>query len=76
MCIFNLQLLFCLLLCRRTKLQSEEIVAELVSSFLLPEVQKITMRENGKNVNKISEIFASFHFCDFCAEGNLAVHGE
>ena len=33
---------------RRTKLQSEEIVAELVSSFLLPEVQKITMRENGK----------------------------
>ena len=36
-------------LCRRTKLQSEEIVAELVSSFLLPEVQKITMRENGKS---------------------------
>ncbi|XP_073255322.1 cilia- and flagella-associated protein 91-like [Porites lutea] len=32
----------------RTKLQSEEIVAELVSSFLLPEVQKITMRENVK----------------------------
>jgi len=32
----------------RTKLQSEEIVSELVSSFLLPEVQKITMRENVK----------------------------
>jgi len=37
-----------LLFCRRTRLQSEEIVAELVTSFLLPEVQKITMRENGK----------------------------
>lgn len=36
-----------LLFCRRTRLQSEEIVAELVTSFLLPEVQKITMRENG-----------------------------
>lgn len=34
--------------CSRTRLQSEEIVAELVTSFLLPEVQKITMRENGK----------------------------
>lgn len=32
----------------RTRLQSEEIVAELVTSFLLPEVQKITMRENVK----------------------------
>ena len=33
---------------RRTQLQSEEICAELVTSFLLPEVQKITMRENGE----------------------------
>lgn len=32
----------------RTRLQSEEIVAELVTSFLLPEVQKITVRENVK----------------------------
>jgi len=32
----------------RTQLQSEEIVAELVTSFLLPEVEKITMRENVK----------------------------
>jgi len=32
----------------RTQLQSEEIVAELVTSFLLPEVQKISMRENVK----------------------------
>lgn len=32
----------------RTKLQSEEIVAELVTSFLLPEVQRINMRENVK----------------------------
>ena len=34
---------------RWTKLQLEGIVAELVSSFLLPEVQKITVRENGKD---------------------------
>ncbi|EDO40940.1 predicted protein [Nematostella vectensis] len=32
----------------KTKLQSEEIVAELVTSFLLPEVQKITVREKVK----------------------------
>merc|ERR1712150_317456 len=30
----------------RTQLQSEEIVAELVTSFLLPEVEKIHMRDN------------------------------
>lgn len=30
----------------RTQLQSEEIVAELVTSFLLPEVEKISMRDN------------------------------
>lgn len=35
---------------RRTKLQSEEIVAELVTSFLLPEVQKITVREKGESM--------------------------
>lgn len=33
---------------RRTRLESEEIVAELVTSFLLPEVERINMRENGK----------------------------
>jgi len=32
----------------RTQLQSEEIVAELVTSFLLPEVERIHMRENVK----------------------------
>uniref|UniRef100_A0A8C4RW26 Cilia- and flagella-associated protein 91 n=1 Tax=Erpetoichthys calabaricus TaxID=27687 RepID=A0A8C4RW26_ERPCA len=32
----------------RTRLQSEEIVAELVYSFLIPEVHKITFREKGK----------------------------
>jgi len=37
------------LIFRRTQLQSEEIVAELVTSFLLPEVEKINMRENGEN---------------------------
>ncbi|XP_022103155.1 cilia- and flagella-associated protein 91-like isoform X1 [Acanthaster planci] len=33
---------------RKTELESEEIVAELVSTFLLPEVQKITVREKVK----------------------------
>ncbi|XP_071841728.1 cilia- and flagella-associated protein 91-like isoform X2 [Apostichopus japonicus] len=33
---------------KKTDLQSEEIVAELVSSFLLPEVQKKTVREKVK----------------------------
>ena len=32
---------------KRTELQSEEIVSELVHGFLLPEVQKINMREKG-----------------------------
>uniref|UniRef100_A0A8C9RFB5 Cilia- and flagella-associated protein 91 n=1 Tax=Scleropages formosus TaxID=113540 RepID=A0A8C9RFB5_SCLFO len=32
----------------RTRLQSEEIVAELVYSFLIPEVQKATIRERGR----------------------------
>jgi len=32
----------------RTELESEEIVAELLTSFLLPEAQKITARENIK----------------------------
>lgn len=35
------------MLCSRTQLQSEEIVAELVHGFLLPEVQKETVRERG-----------------------------
>lgn len=34
----------------KTRLQSEEIVSELVHSFLLPEVQKITVREKGNLV--------------------------
>jgi len=34
--------------CRRTDEDSEEIVAELVYGFLLPEVQKQAMREKGK----------------------------
>ena len=32
---------------QRTKLQSEEMVAELVHTFLLPEVEKQTNREKG-----------------------------
>lgn len=34
----------------RTQLQSEEIVAELVYSFLIPEVQKDFVKEKGKPV--------------------------
>ena len=44
----NVYIWFIFYLIRRTRLESEEIVAELVTSFLLPEVQKITMRENGE----------------------------
>ena len=36
-----------IILFSKTRLQSEEIVSELVHSFLLPEVQKITVREKG-----------------------------
>lgn len=36
------------LLFSRTHLQSEEIVAELVYSFLIPEVQKGFVKEKGK----------------------------
>jgi len=34
---------------RHNDAESEEIVAELVHGFLLPEVQKQTMRDKGKN---------------------------
>uniref|UniRef100_A0A8C4VHF8 Cilia- and flagella-associated protein 91 n=1 Tax=Gopherus evgoodei TaxID=1825980 RepID=A0A8C4VHF8_9SAUR len=36
---------------RRTCLQSEEIVAELVYGFLIPELQKISVKEKGKEAN-------------------------
>uniref|UniRef100_A0A674I8R6 Cilia- and flagella-associated protein 91 n=1 Tax=Terrapene triunguis TaxID=2587831 RepID=A0A674I8R6_9SAUR len=36
---------------RRTRLQSEEIVAELVYGFLIPELQKISVKEKGKEAN-------------------------
>lgn len=39
--------IFKIFFCSRTQLQSEEIVADLVHCFLLPEVQKTTMREKG-----------------------------
>lgn len=32
----------------RTHLQSEEIVAELVYAFLIPEIEKTSIREKGK----------------------------
>ncbi|XP_056649479.1 cilia- and flagella-associated protein 91 isoform X2 [Monodelphis domestica] len=37
---------------RRTHLQSEEIVAELVYSFLIPEVQKTFVKEKVRNLQK------------------------
>lgn len=43
--------LFLMLFSSRTSLQSEEIVAELVYSFLIPEVQKDFVKEKGKGCN-------------------------
>ena len=37
--------------CRRTDEESEEIVAELVYGFLLPEVHKQAVRDKGKLVS-------------------------
>lgn len=42
--------------CRRTEMQSEEIVAELVYGFLLPEVQKQYVREKGGYTNVRSSL--------------------
>lgn len=39
--------------CSRTYLQSEEIVAELVYSFLIPEVEKISVKEKGEVSNNV-----------------------
>lgn len=33
--------------CSRNSLQSEEIVSELVYSFLIPEVEKISVKQRG-----------------------------
>ncbi|XP_043330937.1 cilia- and flagella-associated protein 91 isoform X4 [Cervus elaphus] len=41
---------------RRTQLQSEEIVAELVYSFLIPEVQKDFVKEKGHSPNEESHL--------------------
>uniref|UniRef100_A0A8C8S965 Cilia- and flagella-associated protein 91 n=1 Tax=Pelusios castaneus TaxID=367368 RepID=A0A8C8S965_9SAUR len=41
---------------RRTHLQSEEIVAELVYGFLIPEVQKISVKEKGKESNSFETV--------------------
>ncbi len=46
-CVF-----FGLYTCRRNSQQSEEIVAELVYRFLIPEVQKIAVRERGELFNQ------------------------
>ena len=35
---------------RRSELESKELVAEMVTSFLLPEVEKQTNREKGRAI--------------------------
>ena len=44
---------------RRTALESEEIVAELVHSFLIPEVRKKTQREKSELLNTITKLTVS-----------------
>uniref|UniRef100_A0A8C0J0W3 Cilia- and flagella-associated protein 91 n=1 Tax=Chelonoidis abingdonii TaxID=106734 RepID=A0A8C0J0W3_CHEAB len=51
---------------RRTCLQSEEIVAELVYGFLIPELQKISVKEKGKEANT-----EEFHLCRHLMEENM-----
>ncbi|PKU32921.1 protein maats1 [Limosa lapponica baueri] len=45
---------------RRTRLQSEEIVAELVYSFLIPEAEKMSMREKVRQSQR-KHIYAAHH---------------
>uniref|UniRef100_A0A670JQE4 Cilia- and flagella-associated protein 91 n=1 Tax=Podarcis muralis TaxID=64176 RepID=A0A670JQE4_PODMU len=41
---------------RRTHLQSEEIVAELVYSFLIPEVRKMAIKEKGRKCEQLLSV--------------------
>lgn len=56
MAIKNTVWYFLFLCFSRTTLQSEEIVAELVYSFLIPEVQKDFIKEKGKSMYMLSFI--------------------
>ncbi|NWI12799.1 CFA91 protein, partial [Crypturellus soui] len=46
---------------RRTRLQSEEIVAELVYSFLIPEIEKTSYKEKGKESNCFFSLLELVH---------------
>uniref|UniRef100_A0A2K5UJB2 Cilia- and flagella-associated protein 91 n=1 Tax=Macaca fascicularis TaxID=9541 RepID=A0A2K5UJB2_MACFA len=52
---------------RRTYLQSEEIVAELVYSFLIPEVQKYFVKEKVRNAQR-KHILAAHQIIHSCTE--------
>ncbi|XP_074449911.1 cilia- and flagella-associated protein 91 isoform X3 [Larus michahellis] len=63
---------------RRTRLQSEEIVAELVYSFLIPEAEKMAMREKVRQSQR-RHIFAAHQIIHRGTErvmADLALHGE
>lgn len=47
----------------RTNFQSEEIVSELVYSFLIPEVEKMRVRQKGLENFSISIVFNYYYFC-------------
>ena len=52
-----------LLYFRRTQLESEEIVADLVHCFLIPEVKKKTVREKGITLWSLVFMFQTIFFC-------------
>ncbi|XP_070549252.1 cilia- and flagella-associated protein 91-like [Ptychodera flava] len=58
---------------RRTKLDSEEIVAELVHGFLLPEVQKQTVKEKVKNQQR-KHLLAAHNVIHKETEETMAMH--
>ncbi|XP_014812595.1 PREDICTED: protein MAATS1 isoform X2 [Calidris pugnax] len=63
---------------RRTRLQSEEIVAELVYSFLIPEAEKMSMREKVRQSQR-KHIYAAYHIIHGDTErvvADLALHRE
>lgn len=47
----------CVCVSSRTNLQSQEIVSELVYSFLIPEVEKMRVRQRGLGDSSISTVF-------------------
>uniref|UniRef100_A0A8D0HD47 Cilia- and flagella-associated protein 91 n=1 Tax=Sphenodon punctatus TaxID=8508 RepID=A0A8D0HD47_SPHPU len=47
---------------RQTHLQSEEIVAELVNSFLIPEIQKTAIKEKGEKADIFILLLSEIHY--------------